>query len=97
MESTVYLFTVYLFTVLQFIYLYHISQSGFEVLNAIFQASVYVTILPPLCITVCTTVSNFLNILVVVELLKKKLSFSRIKTIHLFTNPYSSLSPLDSI
>ena len=46
MESTVYLFTVYLFTELQCIYLYHIFQSGFEVLNAIFQASVYVTILP---------------------------------------------------
>ena len=40
MESTVYLFTVYLFTVLQFIYLQYIFQSGFEVLNVIFQASV---------------------------------------------------------
>ena len=71
MESTVYLFRVYLFTVLQFIYLQCIFQSGFEVLNVIFQASVYVTILPPLCITIYTTVSKFFNILVVVELLKK--------------------------
>ena len=61
------------------------------VLNAILQASVYVTILPLLCITICTTVSKFFNILLVVELLIKMFyQFGRIKTIHLFTNPLSS-------
>ena len=47
----------------------YIFQKGFQVLNAILQAFVYVTILPPLCITIFTTVSKFVNILLVVELL----------------------------
>ena len=50
---------------------FHIFQAGFEVFDAILQASVYVTILPPLCITICTTVCKFFNISLVVELLIK--------------------------
>ena len=74
---------------------FHIFQRGFEVLDAIFQASVYVAIVT-ICIivttvTICTTVRKFFDILLVVELLiyivKNIFSFSRIKTIHLFTNP----------
>ena len=47
-------------------------------------------LLPLLCITICTTVRKFFNILLVVELLmysKNISSFRRIKTIHLFKNP----------
>ena len=67
---------------------FHIFQGGFEFLNAIFQASVHVTILPSLCIIIRTIVRNFFNILLVVQLLIKSIfSFSRIKTIHLFANP----------
>ena len=74
---------------------FYIFQRGFEVLDAIFQASVYVAIVT-ICIivttvTICTTVIKFFDILLVVELLiyivKNIFSFSRIKTIHLFTNP----------
>ena len=50
---------------------FHSFQRGLDVLNAILQASVCVTILTPFCITICTTVSKFLKILLVVELLIK--------------------------
>ena len=48
---------------------FHIFQRGFEVLNAIFQASVYVPVVLPLSITICTTTKKFWDILIVVELL----------------------------
>ena len=48
---------------------FHIFQRGLEVLNAILQGSVYVTILLSLCLRICTTASKFLNILLVAELL----------------------------
>ena len=51
---------------------FHIFQRGFEGLNAIFQASAHATILPSLCITICTTTS-FLKILLIVELLIKNI------------------------
>ena len=52
--------------------------------------------LPTLCVTICTTVRKFFDISIVFELLiysKKKniISFSRIKTIHVF-NMYSTIS-----
>ena len=50
---------------------FHIFQRGFEALNIIRQASLYITILLPLCITICTTVSKCFNFLLVVELLIK--------------------------
>ena len=57
---------------------FHIFQRDFAVLNATFQASVYVTILlPTLCIMICTTVRKFFDISLVVQLLiysKKMLS-----------------------
>ena len=56
--------------------------SYFSGMNAIFQATMYVTNLPPLCTTICTTARKFLSILLVVELLiKNSFSFGRIKTI----------------
>ena len=70
---------------------FHIFQGGFEVLNAIFQASVYLKIVKAIVFyKMCHSVREFLNISLVVELLiySKNISlFSRIKTIHLFKNP----------
>ena len=49
---------------------FYIFQRGFEVLNAIVQASVYVTIVTAIVyFTTCTTVRENLNISLVVELL----------------------------
>ena len=53
----------------------HISRSGFEVLNEILQISAYVTISLPSRITICTTISKFLNILSLVDLLMKILYY----------------------
>ena len=50
---------------------FRIFQRGFEVLNVIPQASVHVTISPPLCITMSTTVGIFFNISLAVQLLIK--------------------------
>ena len=50
---------------------FHIFQRGFEVLNAILQTYVYATILTPLCVTICTTVSKVFNILKEMEFLIK--------------------------
>ena len=48
---------------------FYIFQKGFEVLNGIFYASVYVTIVTALCITIGTTVRKLFYISLVVELL----------------------------
>ena len=48
---------------------FYIFQKGFEVLNEIFYASVYVTIVTALCITIGTTVRKLFYISLVVELL----------------------------
>ena len=57
----------YIYKILYF----HIFQKGFVALNAILQASEYVTILPWLCITIYTPVNKFFNVLLVVDLLIK--------------------------
>ena len=69
---------------------FYIFQRGFEVLNAIFQGSVYVTIVTA---TVYYDMNHCLkknvDMLLVLELLiysKNVFSFSRIEIIHLFAN-----------
>ena len=64
-------FKIYNMLVLYF----HIFQRGLEVLNAILQGSVYVTILLSLCLRICTTASKFLNVLLVAELLIIKIIY----------------------
>ena len=54
-------------------------------------------LLPTLCITICTTVRKFFDISLVVQLLihsKKMLSYSRIKTIHVFNMYYITQSTI---
>ena len=48
---------------------FHIFERGFEVLNAIFQTSLYLTIVIAILYCVCTTVGKIFDILLVVELL----------------------------
>ena len=65
---------------------FYIFQRGFEVLNALFQAFVYATIVAAI---VCYNMSDFFDFSSVVQLSiysKNVLPFSRIKTIHLFAH-----------
>ena len=48
---------------------FYIFQRDFTVLNATFQGSVYVTIVPNICITICVTVRKVFDISLVVQLL----------------------------
>ena len=43
---------------------FHIFERGFEVLNATFQAPVYVTIVTPLSIAICNIVGNDISLVV---------------------------------
>ena len=55
-------------------------------------------LLPTLCITICTTVRKIFHFLLVVFFISSNIfSLSRIRTMDLVTNPYSSLAQLDSI
>ena len=58
-------FKIYKMLILYF----QIFQGGFEVLNAIFKFLCLPLLLPPLCITICTTFRKFVDVLLVVELL----------------------------
>ena len=65
---------------------FYIFQRGFAVLNATFQAPVYVTIVTNIVYYDMYHSSKIFDISLVIQLLiySKKISFTRIKTIHVF-------------